>query len=87
MQPERENSHAMPLLLDGIQYVTAAEVARDVHVSRQTLWRWRQEGKVPVGRRFRDKQVLFTLDEARRVRAFANRLEPLPEAREEHDNE
>ncbi len=62
--------------LDGIEYFSAAEVAKDVGVSRQTLWRWRQEGKVPVGWRFRDRQILFTEGELERIRDYANRLEP-----------
>ena len=67
----------MPLVIEGVSYFTAAEVARVSHVTRQTLWRWRQDGKVPAGRRFRDKQVLFTEDEAEKIRDYANRLEPL----------
>ncbi len=67
----------MPLVIEGVSYFTAADVARDAHVTRQTIWRWRQEGKVPAGRRFRDKQVIFTADEAEKIRDYANRMEPL----------
>ncbi len=62
--------------VEGTSYIPAAEVCRDLQVSRQTLWRWRQEGKVPLGRRYRDHQVLFTADEVEIIRSYANRLEP-----------
>lgn len=67
----------MPFVLEGATYYTAADVARDVGVSRQTLWRWRQDGKIPLGRRYRDRQVVFTPEELRAVREFAHRLEPI----------
>jgi hypothetical protein len=62
------------LLLDGVPYFTAAEVLRVAGVSRGTLWRWRREGKVPVGLKYRDKQVLFTQGELSRIREYAHRL-------------
>ncbi|WP_437931118.1 helix-turn-helix domain-containing protein [Sorangium sp. So ce291] len=67
----------MSFVLDGTTYFSAAEVVRDIGVSRQTLWRWRQDGKIPVGRRYRDRQVLFTADEFDTIREFAHRLEPI----------
>ena len=67
----------MPVAVDGITYLSAAEVVQDIDVTRQTLWRWRQEGKVPAGRRYRDKQVLFTSTEFDQIRQHANRIEPL----------
>lgn len=67
----------MPIAVEGITYFSAVEVVQDVGVSRQTLWRWRQEGKVPAGRRYRDKQVLFTPAELDQIRQHANRIEPL----------
>ena len=70
----------MPIEVDGVKYFTAADVARDVGVTRQTLWRWRQDGKVPAGRRFRDRQVIFTGGELDTIRDYANRIEPLDEA-------
>lgn len=65
--------------INGTEYVSAGEVAREVGVSRQTMWRWRQDGKIPVGQRFRDGRVLFTAEELQEVRRFANRLEPIDE--------
>ena len=67
----------MPLEVEGVTYFTSAEVARVVGVSRQTLWRWRQEGKIPAGRRYRDRQVLFTQTELDLIRHYAHRIEPL----------
>lgn len=67
----------MPLEVEGMTYFTSAEVARVVGVSRQTLWRWRQEGKIPAGRRYRDRQVLFTEKEMEAIRQYAHRIEPL----------
>jgi len=62
--------------IDGCRYVRATEVARLVRVSRQTLWRWRQAGHVPVGLRHRDGHVLFTLEELDVIRRYASKLEP-----------
>ena len=59
----------MPLEIDGVTYYTAADIHRNVGVARQTLWRWRKTRKIPQGRRYRDRQVLFT---RRRSRRFAS---------------
>lgn len=67
----------MSITIEGVSYHSAADVARQVGVTRQTLWRWRQDGKVPVGRRYRDKQILFTAAELEQIRDYANRIEPL----------
>ena len=66
----------MPVKLDGTEYFTAAEVAARAGVSRQTLWRWRQETKVPAGARYRDRQLVFSEAEAEAVAEYAHRLEP-----------
>lgn len=58
-------------------YYAAADVARAVGVSRQTLWRWRSEGKVPSGYRFRNGQVVFSEADFAAVRDFATRLIPV----------
>ena len=62
--------------IDGVNYCSANELASELDVSRQTLWRWRQGGKIPAGHRFRDGRILFTAEEATAVRNFANRIEP-----------
>lgn len=67
----------MPLEIKGVAYFTGAEVASALGVSRVTLWRWRQEGKIPPGHRLRGRQVIFTSDEAQTIRDFAVRIEPI----------
>lgn len=67
----------MSLEIDGRTYVTTAEVLVEIGVTRQTLWRWRREGKIPKGRRFRDRQVIFSAEEMADILNYANRLEPL----------
>ena len=68
---------AMPKELESSEYWSAAELIRELRVSRQTLWRWRRLRKIPVGRRFRDGQILFTTAEAASIRHFANKVEPV----------
>jgi predicted DNA-binding transcriptional regulator AlpA len=67
----------MPIEIDGVAYFSANDVAEASGVSRQTFWRWRREGRVPLGRRFRDRQLLFTRSELAQAQEFANRVEPL----------
>jgi len=63
--------------IDGIQYVSAAELAKELGIARQTLWRWRSEGKIPPGHRFRSSRIVFTPTEAEAIRRHALRLEPI----------
>lgn len=67
----------MSVLVNEKEFFTANEVANDVGVVRQTLWRWRQKGKIPKGHRYRDRQILFTPEERELIREFAHKLEPL----------
>ncbi len=67
----------LPLEIDGTKYYRANEIADEVGVSRQTLWRWRLENKIPMGHRFRGRQIVFTLEEYEAIREFANRIEPI----------
>lgn len=67
----------MTVEVDGITYVSAAEIARQLGVVRQTIWRWRQRGIIPTGRRFRDRQVLYTRREVTLILRHANKLEPV----------
>ena len=39
----------MPIRVGGQTFYTNNEVSRDLGVTRQTLWRWRDKGKIPVG--------------------------------------
>ncbi len=66
-----------PVEVDGIRYLTATEVLADLQVRRQTPWRWRQEGKVPAGHKFRSRQVGFNPEEAAMIREYANRIDPI----------
>jgi len=66
----------MGLEVGGIVYLTADEVAERAGISRQTLWRWRQEGRVPAGRRYRGRRLLFTEGELGLILEFAHRIEP-----------
>ena len=67
----------MPLVVDGVSYYTASEIAGRFSVSRQTLWRWRSSGKIPYGQRFRDHQVVFSEPEVKAIEQYANRIEPV----------
>lgn len=78
MQPAHSASNGRAaLVIDGTRYFTAADVVRAAGVSRQTLWRWRQDGKVPAGRKYRDKQVVFTSAELEQICEYAHRLGPI----------
>ena len=68
-----------PIIIDGVEYYKHSEVAEELGVSRQTLWRWRRQGSIPVGHRYRDGKTLFTAAEVEAIRQFANRVEPLDE--------
>jgi len=68
-----------PVEIDDLEFFGASELAEELSISRQTLWRWRNDGKIPIGQRFRDGRVLFTAEEAEEVRRYANHLEPIDE--------
>src|SRR5688572_23321989 len=63
--------------IDGTIYFMSGEVAKAVGVARQTLWRWRSEGRIPAGRRYRGRHVMFTEAELEAIGRFAHRLEPV----------
>src|SRR6476661_4673807 len=69
----------MPKQLKNRLYFSVNEVLDDTGVSRQTLWRWRQNAKVPLGHRFRDRQILFDEEEFDAIRSYANHVERLDE--------
>ena len=66
----------MCIEINGVEYFSTTEVLKAAGISRQTLWRWRQEGRVPDGHRFRNGQVLFSGTEYQEILAYANHLEP-----------
>ena len=66
----------MPIQVEGVTYITAQEAADAVDVSRQTIWRWRKDRKIPGGYRFRNRQLLFSHEEFAAIRRYANRLQP-----------
>ena len=65
------------IMIDGAAYFPADYVAREIGVSRQTLWRWRRQARIPAGNRYRDKQVVFTDTEFALVRAYAYQIAPI----------
>lgn len=66
----------MPIEIGGVTYFSAADIHRQIKVARQTLWRWRKARKIPQGRRYRDRQVVFTKEEVEAIQDYANRLAP-----------
>jgi len=67
----------MPVQVGGLTYYTNNEVSEELGVSRQTLWRWREKGRIPSGVRYRTRQVLFTADEVAAIREYSNKLVPI----------
>ena len=67
----------MPIEIKGLTYLLMSEVATRAQVSRQTLWRWRQERKIPMGHKYRGRQVIYTPAEVREIEAFAHRIDPI----------
>lgn len=63
--------------INGIEYFTVPEILKELRIARQTLWRWRQQQKIPAGHRYRDRNLLYTLDEVEEIRQFANRVEDI----------
>lgn len=66
----------MPIEHTGTVYYTLNEVAEQVGRSRISIWRWRKAEKIPRGRRYRDRELLFTREEVEAVYAHAHRLTP-----------
>jgi len=67
----------MPVEVHGKRYLQATEVAKEVGVTRQTLWRWRRDGTIPLGRKYRGRQIIYTANEIELIREFAERIEPV----------
>lgn len=63
--------------IHGVNYFLATDIIKEIGVTRQTFWRWRHEGKIPVGHRFRNGRILFISAEVESIRQFANRIDPI----------
>jgi hypothetical protein len=74
---EKRTTSLKPVHIGGIAYFAATDIAAVLKISRQTLWRWRRAGKIPLGHRFRDGQTLFTEGEVEEIKVFALRVEPI----------
>ena len=72
----------MILKINGKTYFSTNHILQQVGISRQTLWRWRQEGKIPPGHRYRDGKVLFTSCEVEIIKRFADHVEPIGRSKE-----
>ena len=70
------------LQIHGNAYFTVNGIADKLGISRQTIWRWRQAGKIPAGHKYRDKWVVFTEEEYDEILRFSNRLEPIQPVKE-----
>ena len=75
-----ETASDMAVEIDGEVYLCVSDVVERLNVSRQTIWRWRREGEIPIGHRYRGNQVVFSLPEVEEIEAYANRLEPISAA-------
>jgi hypothetical protein len=58
----------------GQTFYNMTEVCDFIRRSRTTVWRWKQEEKIPKGRRYRDKELLFTQQEMESIYAYAHRM-------------
>jgi len=65
----------MPTEIDGTIFYTCTDAAGACGVSRQTIWRWRQDGLIPIGRTRRSRSVVFSESELEYIRARATQLE------------
>lgn len=67
----------MPVKIRDINYLTSEEVLERAQISRQTLWRWRQDNLVPMGHRHRNGRILFSEEEAEAIETYAHQIEPI----------
>jgi helix-turn-helix protein len=74
---EKQSVSLNAVHIGGIEYFAATELAIALKISRQTLWRWRRAGKIPLGHRFRDGQTFFTQSEVEEIKSFALEIKPI----------
>ena len=67
----------MPTEIHGVTYFTQKEILSRIGRERTTLWRWRKDGKVPMGSTSNSKQVYFTAAEAAAIETYAVEVEPI----------
>ena len=67
----------MPVNINNINYLPVSELLEELEVTRQTLWRWRRQGKIPRGYRLRNRMVVFSPSEVSEIKGFANQLQPI----------
>jgi predicted site-specific integrase-resolvase len=63
--------------VEGVNFFPAQEIAASIGVSRQTLWRWRQDQRIPSGYRFRDGRLLFSEQELEEIFVYAQQVKPV----------
>ncbi len=80
MQPNSE----IPLIISGLTYFTASDAAQQMAVSRQTLWRWRQEAKIPPDHRFRNRHVVLTPAMVKEIEQYATWIDPIDPPNDPH---
>ena len=71
----------MPFEQNGIRYYSKSETANAIGVSRQTLYRWIQDRKIPSPRfeRKRDGRLFYSESEFKLIEVFTNGIEQLHE--------
>jgi len=67
----------MPIKANGVRYLAVTDLLKEVDATRQAIWQWRQERKVPAGHWYRSQQVIFSPEEVGVIRKYANRIEPI----------
>jgi cysteine desulfurase len=71
----RNITSVMPIRIDGSTFYSCTDVASACGVSRQTIWRWRQDGLIPIGRSRPGRSVVFSATELEYIRAHAGQVE------------
>ncbi|NPU83228.1 MAG: hypothetical protein HPY65_01980 [Syntrophaceae bacterium] len=66
------------IILNDVVYYAAADIIKELQISRQTFWRWRHDRKIPSGHRFRDRRLLYQQGEFAEICDYANKVESIP---------